>query len=97
MAVPGWPAAGPLPAALPAGMGGAFSPLSSLPGQPVGGGAIPVPAAAAEAPPQSLEDVEIQTIRQVLDAAGGNISVAAKRLGISRNTIYRKLRWNGSR
>ena len=23
----------------------------------------------------------------------GKISVAAKRLGISRNTIYRKLRW----
>jgi len=97
MAVPGWPASGPMPAALPAGMGGAFGPLSSLPGQPVGAGANPVPAAAAEAPPQSLEDVEIQTIRQVLDAAGGNISVAAKRLGISRNTIYRKLRWNGSR
>ena len=43
---------------------------------------------------RSLEDIELQTIRRVLDAAGGNISVAAKRLGISRNTIYRKLRWN---
>ncbi|HNG80081.1 MAG TPA: sigma 54-interacting transcriptional regulator, partial [Burkholderiaceae bacterium] len=67
------------------GMGGGLGSAGAAAGQP--------PAEA----PQSLEDVEIQTIRQVLDAAGGNISVAAKRLGISRNTIYRKLRWNGSR
>ena len=33
-------------------------------------------------------------IRSALEAAGGNISEASKRLGISRNTIYRKLRWN---
>jgi transcriptional regulator of acetoin/glycerol metabolism len=32
-----------------------------------------------------------------VDAAGGNISVAAKQLGISRNTIYRKLRWKTPR
>ena len=41
----------------------------------------------------SLEDIELQSIQRAVDAAGGNISVAAKRLGISRNTIYRKLRW----
>ena len=63
--------------------------------------AVPWPAdVASQAMPasedlgRSLEDIELQTIRRVLDAAGGNISVAAKRLGISRNTIYRKLRWN---
>ena len=33
-------------------------------------------------------------IRSVLKDAGGNISAASKKLGISRNTIYRKLRWN---
>jgi sigma-54 dependent transcriptional regulator, acetoin dehydrogenase operon transcriptional activator AcoR len=33
-------------------------------------------------------------IRATLDAVGGNISLASKQLGISRNTIYRKLRWN---
>ncbi len=44
--------------------------------------------------PQTLEELEIATIRTALDAAGGNISVASKKLGISRNTIYRKLRWN---
>ena len=35
-------------------------------------------------------------IRKVLAAAGGNISAASKQLGISRNTIYRKLRWNNA-
>jgi sigma-54 dependent transcriptional regulator, acetoin dehydrogenase operon transcriptional activator AcoR len=43
--------------------------------------------------PASLHALELQAIRDALDAAGGNISVAAKRLGVSRNTIYRKLRW----
>jgi sigma-54 dependent transcriptional regulator, acetoin dehydrogenase operon transcriptional activator AcoR len=61
-------------------------------------------AVAAQATPlptdnpasRSLDDIEIDAIRHALDAAGGNISEAAKRLGISRNTIYRKLRWNGT-
>jgi transcriptional regulator of acetoin/glycerol metabolism len=54
---------------------------------------------AVEAQPSSrqaattLEELELQTIKRALDEAGGNISVASKRLGISRNTIYRKLRW----
>jgi len=34
----------------------------------------------------------VELIRNALVAANGNISVASKRLGISRNTIYRKLR-----
>jgi transcriptional regulator of acetoin/glycerol metabolism len=42
---------------------------------------------------RSLEDIELQSIQRAVEAAGGNISVAAKQLGISRNTIYRKLRW----
>jgi sigma-54 dependent transcriptional regulator, acetoin dehydrogenase operon transcriptional activator AcoR len=41
-----------------------------------------------------LDDVETDAIRQAVELAGGNISEASKRLGISRNTIYRKLRWN---
>jgi sigma-54 dependent transcriptional regulator, acetoin dehydrogenase operon transcriptional activator AcoR len=43
---------------------------------------------------RTLEQVELDMIRQAVDTAGGNISEASKRLGISRNTIYRKLRWN---
>jgi sigma-54 dependent transcriptional regulator, acetoin dehydrogenase operon transcriptional activator AcoR len=42
----------------------------------------------------TLEQAEIEMMQNALAAAGGNISEAAKRLGISRNTIYRKLRWN---
>jgi len=70
--------------------------------------ATPVPApavapstsapAAAEAPAsaaasRTLGESEIALIQAAVDAAGGNISVASKALGISRNTIYRKLRW----
>ena len=40
----------------------------------------------------NLEQVEIATIRRVLDACGGNVSTASKQLNISRNTIYRKLK-----
>lgn len=39
-----------------------------------------------------LADVERDAIRRALDAAGGNVSVAARQLGVSRNTIYRRLR-----
>ena len=49
---------------------------------------------AESAPQATLEQAEIEMIRSVLEAAGGNISAASKQLGISRNTIYRKLRWN---
>ena len=52
----------------------------------------PVEAPAADIA-TTLEALELQTIRRAVDEAGGNISVASKRLGISRNTIYRKLRW----
>ena len=59
--------------------------------------AAPAPQPAAAAPTVSLGDLELDAIRRAVDAAGGNISEAAKRLGISRNTIYRKLRWNVAR
>ncbi len=51
-------------------------------------------AMAAPAGAQTLEEAETRMIRAALEAAGGNISAASKQLGISRNTIYRKLRWN---
>ena len=38
-----------------------------------------------------LDDVEWQAIRDTLDRLGGNVSAAARALGISRNTIYRRL------
>ncbi len=44
-------------------------------------------------PERTLGEAEIEMIRAALAATNGNISEASKRLGISRNTIYRKLRW----
>jgi transcriptional regulator of acetoin/glycerol metabolism len=38
-----------------------------------------------------LEDMERQAILRVLEAEGNNISAAARKLGISRNTLYRKI------
>ncbi|WP_231010058.1 sigma-54-dependent Fis family transcriptional regulator [Ideonella azotifigens] len=48
--------------------------------------------AAGPAAARTLVEAEIDLIRAAVDAAQGNISLAAKQLGISRNTIYRKLR-----
>jgi len=38
-----------------------------------------------------LADMEVLAIRTALDKHGGNVSAAARALGVSRNTIYRKL------
>jgi transcriptional regulator of acetoin/glycerol metabolism len=40
----------------------------------------------------SLQDLELAAVQAAVSAAGGNISVAARQLGVSRNTVYRKLR-----
>lgn len=44
-----------------------------------------------------LEDVEAALIRRAVDACDGNLVLAAKRLGISRATIYRKLERMGAK
>jgi transcriptional regulator of acetoin/glycerol metabolism len=41
--------------------------------------------------PLSLDQVEIATIHRALNECGGNVSAAARSLGIARNTLYRKL------
>jgi transcriptional regulator of acetoin/glycerol metabolism len=93
-------------AAAPAGAGSGVGVAAAAPGvTPAGTGteapagvpgviplAVPVPASSAAAT-RTLGEAEIDMIRAAVDAAGGNISEASKRLGISRNTIYRKLRW----
>jgi sigma-54 dependent transcriptional regulator, acetoin dehydrogenase operon transcriptional activator AcoR len=43
----------------------------------------------------SLHDAELVLMQRVLNECSGNVSLAAKQLGISRNTIYRKLHWHG--
>ncbi len=44
-----------------------------------------------EAPVETLEEAEMEQIRRVLAAVGGNKSRAAQVLGIERKTLYRKL------
>lgn len=51
------------------------------------------PAAAAGVPPPDvpLEEVDRWHIQRALEACGGNVSEVARRLGIDRSTIYRKI------
>ena len=48
--------------------------------------AVGVPAAG-----RSLDEIELEAIAVVMRETGGNVSAAARRLGVSRNTLYRKL------
>ncbi|MGE4485706.1 MAG: PrpR N-terminal domain-containing protein [Oscillospiraceae bacterium] len=43
---------------------------------------------------QNLDEIEAEIIRRVLCEEGGNQSIAAKRLGISRSTLWRKNKEN---
>lgn len=44
------------------------------------------------APLESLQALADQTIARTLEAAEGNVAEASRRLGISRNTLYRRMR-----
>jgi sigma-54 dependent transcriptional regulator, acetoin dehydrogenase operon transcriptional activator AcoR len=80
--------------------GPTLAPEPRLPAPRAGGAIEPGTAtvgtlsASTDNAPRTLEEAEVEMIRRTLQAAHGNISEASKRLGISRNTIYRKLRWN---
>jgi transcriptional regulator of acetoin/glycerol metabolism len=50
-----------------------------------------VPAPERTGASARLLDLELGAILRTLDAHGGNVSAAARALGVSRNTIYRKL------
>jgi sigma-54 dependent transcriptional regulator, acetoin dehydrogenase operon transcriptional activator AcoR len=52
----------------------------------------PLPADQAAILTASLHEIERDTVDRVLTETGGNISATARRLGVSRNTIYRKRR-----
>ncbi len=93
------PATVPL-AAAPAGLPVALAERGATAPAGVASTAAPEPAPRGPAwspapalPQRSLEAMELDAIRLAVEAAKGNISEASKRLGISRNTIYRKLRW----
>jgi transcriptional regulator of acetoin/glycerol metabolism len=55
---------------------------------------LPAPPVGAPAEPQSknLADQELQIIRVAYERNSGNISAIARELGISRNTVYKKLK-----
>ncbi len=54
-----------------------------------------VPAPASEKEPRPLDEIEREAILAALEAAGGNKSEAARRLGINRKTLHKKLRSYG--
>ena len=56
------------------------------------GSALDPSSSAALSQPIALEQMERMTIQQALRMADGNRTKAASLLGISRDTLYRKLR-----
>jgi sigma-54 dependent transcriptional regulator, acetoin dehydrogenase operon transcriptional activator AcoR len=84
----------PLPHRLPSGLGiwlAAVEPAGTGRAERDDGGTL----AEAAAPP-SLDDVHRRHIEQTLAECRGNISAAARRLGVSRGLLYRRLReWQG--
>ncbi len=56
--------------------------------------AMPRPAVEAPVPRprgRRLKEVQADVIQRAMEEVGGNVSAAARSLGISRNTLYRKL------
>jgi len=47
-------------------------------------------AGAAAPEPVSLDEIEALAVQKALEECGGNIAAAARKLGVSRNTVYRK-------
>jgi DNA-binding NtrC family response regulator len=56
--------------------------------------AAPRPGAPGSSP-MNLEDLERETIRQALSRHDGNVSLAARALGLSRSALYRRLQRYG--
>ncbi len=62
------------------------------PARPTARRAEPAPPAQTSAAPQKLEQHARRVVQQALEQSGGNVSQAARTLGISRQTLYKKLR-----
>ncbi|WP_371346879.1 sigma-54-dependent Fis family transcriptional regulator [Ancylobacter sp. IITR112] len=64
------------------------------PFRPVGEDMLPpeiLAAPAAPAPSGTLDALTVEAMRQAVEACGGNVSQAARRLGVNRSTLYRRL------
>ena len=70
---------------------------ATLPAELAPVGAAAQPAATSAEPPvrATLADLERQAIADAIDRCGGNLTRAARALGINRTTLYRKLRKHG--
>ncbi|MBN8441577.1 MAG: sigma-54-dependent Fis family transcriptional regulator [Thauera sp.] len=83
-----------LPVHLPEDLFG-NAPFEHVPPRARGEQAAPVAAAESPHPAggeaRSLDEIKLEAIASVMREVGGNISAAARRLGVSRNTLYRKL------
>lgn len=55
----------------------------------------PAPTPAADSPVVTLEEMERQLVEQAISQAQGNLSQAASLLGISRQTLYNKMKRYG--
>lgn len=66
------------------------TPLGQGMGQGIDPGAGSAPQGSLP-PPQTLHGLSELAVDRAIEAAGGNMSEAARRLGISRNTLYRRL------
>ena len=53
---------------------------------------VPTQEPATDAPASTLEDMERQMIRKALDTCSGNLSAVAAQLGITRQTLYNKMK-----
>ena len=56
---------------------------------------LPRRSDASEASASTLEEMEIQMIRKTLDKCNGNLSAVAAQLGITRQTLYNKMKKYG--
>ncbi|MEQ9047444.1 MAG: helix-turn-helix domain-containing protein, partial [Sneathiellaceae bacterium] len=67
-------------------------PAGSGEAAPVANGSGTIPALDGRGEIRSLEDVESDLIRLALRKYDGQMSEVARRLGIGRSTLYRKVR-----
>lgn len=51
----------------------------------------PAPAPVAAMPYGNLEDIELAAVKDALKRSGGNLSQAAAILGITRQSLYRRM------
>lgn len=65
--------------------------------QPPAPEAAPMGAPAPPAAERALSEVTREAMRAALTACGGNVSRAARQLGVDRSTLYRRLLWDQQR